>query len=381
MKFGKTGGAVATVLVIAAVAWWQRGPEPLPVLPFEPAASGSGWFSSKVDGRVPEIAAVPAEASAAASLVAASPAFWELCDLGRVPVPPGMRLPRGELPPIPAPLGRDALAAQMERVVAALRAGDPKSRLAAQMWSQPETDDAQDQATWAAGVLAEARASRDPQALRWAAHACRFVADGPSCRAELARARVQAEPANALHWLHWMQEEPDAADAAWAGLVRAQYWREAPMALATTTLAALPADTPAYLRSVLLVDALGRDAAEGVPSPQPVQQFCKEAAPGTPRHAECEHITRLFVEHGDSPLALWQGVKLARQQGWPAERVDPLAKEVQALGTLQAGWYHDEQQPLACASTEAQRRFLATVARDGELAARRAALARANAPR
>jgi hypothetical protein len=163
----------------------------------------------------------------------------------------------------------------------ALRAGDAKQRVAARLLTQAADEDPTAQSAWANALVADALASGDAQALRWAGTACPFVDNEGACRQRLARARVQAEPANALHWLEWASEEPASADAAWAGLQRAQYWREQPLGLAGVLLRAMPADIAGYLQSALAVDAMSRDVAFPAPPLALVLERCPRAAGGS----------------------------------------------------------------------------------------------------
>jgi hypothetical protein len=209
-----------------------------------------------------------------------------------------------------------------------------------------------------------------------------------------------AEPANALHWLDWANDEPEAAEAAWAGLQRARYWREQPLGLAAASMRALGtmgADVPGYLRATLAVDAMARDASYPAPPIAMLLERCP-ARPGavTPAggsgasgasagasasaSADCDRLARLLLEQSDSVQALMLGRELGEHIGWSSERVRRLDEEVEALQRQEAHWSVDARRPLACETVEGQGSHIAAVEREGELAVLRRNLA-ASAPR
>ena len=293
---------------------------------------------------------------------------------------------------MPAPLGRFPLQDAQARLLQNLSAGDAQQRVAARLLqdpadADPTTPTAQAaQAAWARGLLADALASRDPQALRWAGAACTYVDDELACRQRLARARVQAEPANALHWLEWAHQEPAAADAAWAGLTtRAQYWREQPLGLTAVLMRAVPTDIPGYLQSTLAVDAMSRDVAFPGPPLTLALERCAAArsagGAGSPSAGECDRLARLLVDRSDSVQALMLGRELGEHIGWPAPQLQRLEQEVQVLQKQEHSWAIDERRPLGCETVEGQRSYIAAVEREGELVVLRRNLAAAPGPR
>lgn len=378
-------GAVAVLAALGGAAWlWLSPPEAAPArvgAPFPWSRAPAG------DEPLPSAAAPPGagEIAAAAAPTASAPAppgpvAFDLCGLGRIVVP-GSATDRdsGSLAGLPAPVGRFALHEGMARLAGTLAAGDAKQRVAAGMLRQPNGDDPAAQAAWARGLVADALASGDAQALRWAGAACPFVEDDAQCRHRLARARIQAEPANALHWLEWANEEPAAAEAAWSGLQRAQYWREQPLGLAGVLLRAVPTDIAPYLQGALAVEAMAHDVA----FPAPPLSFVLERCPGRggapARAPACERLARLLLERSDSVQALMLGRELGEHVGWPAGQLAGIEREVEALQRQEAHWAIDEHRPLGCATVEAQRSHIAAVEREGELAVLRRNLASASA--
>jgi hypothetical protein len=205
------------------------------------------------------------------------------------------------------------------------------------------------------------------------------VEDEAACRLQLVRARVNAEPANALHWLDLAQEEPAAAEAAWAGLQRAQYWREQPLGLAGVAVRALVAaapDLPGYVQSTLATEAMSRDVAFPAPALTSVLARCPVARPGGHRAGTessqntgaCGQLARLLVERSDSVQGLMLGRELGEHVGWSAERLQRLDDEVLTLQKQEHHWAVDARQPLGCHTVEGLHHHIAAVEREGELA-------------
>ncbi|MBI5720107.1 MAG: hypothetical protein HZC37_20730 [Burkholderiales bacterium] len=376
----------AAVAVVALSAWWLLQPsrDSREGVRLHAEAQNFPWSRAPAGTEAAPLGAPPAAAAAPPSPAAAGPAAFDLCGLGRIVVPASApERDGGDLAGLPAPVGRFPLQEAQARLLQTLSAGDAKLRVAARLLQQPADVDPAAEASWARGLLADAMASRDAQALRWAGAACPFVDDELGCRQRLARARVQAEPANALHWLDWANEEPEAADAAWAGLARAQYWREQPLGLAGLLLRAVPADVPGYLMSTLAVDAMSRDVAFPAPPLSLALQRCpaRVGGSGSASAGECERLARLLVERGDSVQALMLGRELGEHIGWAAPQLQRLDEEVDLLQKQEHHWSVDERRPLGCETVDSQRSHIAAVEREGELAVLRRNLAVARAPR
>ncbi len=382
------GLALGLALGLGTTAWWlvpagDGGLQRVAVAVFPWARAPMGVEPGPA-APVPDVAG--ASAAAASASAAAGPVVVELCGLGRVTVPRLSNEERGApLAELPAPLGRHALHEAQARLAQSLGAGDARQRVAARLLLEPTDDDAAVQGAWARALLAEALASGDAQALRWAGAACPFVEDESQCKRQLARARVHAEPANALHWLDWAHDEPEAAGAAWAGLQRARYWREQPLGLAAASMRALStmgADVPGYLRATLAVDAMARDASYPAPPISMLLERCAARPAGAAgAAADCDRLARLLVEKSDSVQALMLGRELGEHIGWPAERVRRLDEEVEALQKQEAHWAVDARRPLACETVDGQGSHIVAVEREGELAVLRRNLAAASAPR
>ena len=217
-----------------------------------------------------------------------------------------------------------------------------------------------------AGLLAEARTGGDVQALRWATAACGLAEDAARCRKALARARVQAEPDNGLHWLEWAPEASSDEERAqaWQGLVRAQGWHEHPGGLTAVTQAALASMQPvppAYLRARLARETLGRDASE-VPEGQDwLESQCIRDRAG------CAQVADRMSTEADSTALLLLAAALGRHVGWAQDRLDTLAATTQAFHARLPNWAEGPQAVLSCDAAERQLAHVEAVAKQGEV--------------
>ncbi|MFG6486551.1 hypothetical protein ACG04R_07720 [Roseateles sp. BYS78W] len=308
------------------------------------------------------------------------PTVVDLCGLGRMPVgdtdpvtpPDDTDAPEATagLQALPAPVGEQPLAQARARMLATLRQGDARARVAALLLDRPAADDPAAQQAWAGAVLSQALGSGDPAALAWATEACGPQPDPAACRINLIRERLRAEPDNGYHWAALADEDPAAGDAAWRGLLQARRWLERPQALVLASQAALPADLPGYLRLALGADVRARSASLPSPGEGFVLERCQQAQPG--RREQCDALAAL-MQRSDALQTLTEAASVAQAAGWPAERLQQLRHEFQDLVHAPPAWQADADQPLACASVDAWQHHLTQLAQVGELATLRAA--------
>jgi hypothetical protein len=148
----------------------------------------------------------------------------------------------------------------------------------------------------------------------------------------------------------------------------AKRWRTTPAGLPTLVDAAWPEGLPEYLRSELLVRALGVELSVAEGAPVTLLRHCRASA-GSDREALCSELATMAAERGDSLIALTLAARLGHEAGWPAERVQALRDE---FGRLQARSSElESDQPWSCAEVARLRDFLRLRADEGELAALR----------
>ena len=368
------GLSVALLAVLAV--WWALDSEPATLAaPLGPAALNPRAFlvpENPVELPLPPPVTTTAQRFTANTVL-------DMCGLARLSVAQAAHLESREAPDadpdaeptldrLPAPVGRDALTAARERMLAVLRAGDVRARVTALLLSPPASDDAAQHAAWAQTLLHQAMLSQDVASLAAAEPACSHLPDAPACRLGLIRARLRIEPDNARHWAAWADEEPESQDVAWAGLLRAKRWQEGVPTLLLASQAALPPDIPGYLRLALGAEVRLRVGSPPTPGEGFVLEQCRSDLPQ--RRAECEALVQLMVERSDSPQTLAPAHRLAGVLGWPEARQQALHQELQDL-LRSAGTSRDADQPWSCAAVESWQRHLAQVASVGELNALR----------
>ena len=391
LHFARLAGMAVLLGLAGLVAWWwAAGQAPAPQA-LAPAGEAFPWgrapMGTSEAAHPPQAtAAAPVQAPASMPARAGAAAVFDVCGLGRISLPAGVpeESVSGGVEALPAPVGSEPLAQARGRLVAGLHAaGTARARVAAQLLQRPDTEDEAAWQAWAQATLQRALAQPDPVALAWAEEACGHLPgageQGAPCRLGLIRARLRLEPDNAHHWAALADEDPSAAEEAWQGLLRARRWHEAPQALVLATQQALPPDVPGYLRLALGAEVGTRAGALPSPGEGFLLERCRAAVPG--RQAECDAVAQLLVNQGDGTQTLALGAKLGEAAGWPAERVQAVHTELQALAGEQVRWLPETEQPLSCRGVEAWQAQLAQVAQVGELQALRQRLAEVRAAR
>jgi hypothetical protein len=362
------------MLLAPATAWWWTD-EPLLAASQAPMqasvatsvlnAPGDGLDTT--DGLNTEMATSAAPDATGARTFA----VVDLCGLGRLSVATDTEDDPDvtKLEGLPAPVGQTPLAEAKARWLGELRERGAGTSVAALLLDKPVTNDDEAKRLWSEALLRAAYTSQNAAALTWAEEACAYAADDGACRLSLVRARLRADPMNAVHWIALADEDPTAAEEAWRGLLAANRWAESPQALESMTQAALPDDVPAYVRQALGEQVRARAATLPAPSETFVQERCQD--PLSERKQQCDHLIRMLLERGDSLHTLSQATQLAQASGWAPEQLNKMNQELQALASAEVLAAPDKRQPLSCASAGASSRFAAEVRQLGELGALR----------
>lgn len=273
-----------------------------------------------VEGGEALASAVPSAAMEDASAAPAATA---------VPLSPGTVTADGEpepcepvakAPALPVP-DPTALALARQKATNRLAGGDAAQRTLALLLQAPPADDAAQRADWAAQVLASALASSDAATLRAAASVCPHVIDARGCRLQLIRRRIGLDPGNARPWVEWLDEDPTAADAAWAGLAAAIHWHDEPQRLAAAVDRVLDPNLPPTLRAALLAEAAVHDADWPAAAQSALQNHCGHWGPQHPRGIACARGVALILSDANSPSTVPEAAALARGTGWREEQL------------------------------------------------------------
>lgn len=390
--------AKALLLAVLVGAWWVweqgawRGTgSPAPHAARAPDASASAvapalWgaptFSLQASGvamagRPASAPWVVATAPEAASAGHAAPGPIELCGVGTLRTDP-------EAPH----LFEHAAAAAWPRLLAGMeRSPAERSRAAALVlrhWflvREAGRLDATLPAEPRAALASLAQASPDPALLRWALDLCAFPGAPPSCSGLSAEAAVRQAPEDLSNWLLLAQSDPTQTLRAVKGAAAATQFSPSPSLLPWVS-AALPADLPAYLRHMLLLQAQGMQlAVDGASSGlSSLSRHCRTSSADP---AACLALAETLEKQAPDLISLSFARVIGQAQGWPAQRVeaararsDALARDFSRLGAFQG----QPEQLLSCASIERSELALRDLATYGELGAIRRWQAAASAP-
>lgn len=307
--------------------------------------------------------------------------MWDLCGVGRLPLPRGpTRLSRLDEPlgALPPHLGRDAGAQAHAALAAALDTGPPRWRAAAVMLRGSDAA-GRPQAV----VLPElARASDEPEVAMWALQRCDL---GASCL-EMAAHWAQVEPQNLAPWAHLLARQPQRRGELIARMAAATRFDLHRQSLSRAVLEAMPAGVAPYLQQALWADVIGIEAAMTLPGFNAVFDHCRAPlAAASVAARECAAITRTVAERSDTAFGSALGLRLAERSGLDLEPREPWRADVSLWLTVPQV-PSDGPQPWSCADVAHTRDWFEQRARLGELGALRARAAQhgasaASAPR
>ena len=359
--------AVGLLGVTVAIIWLRAGPAPTSqqVAGAPPGAviPGPALTTPPPDELAHDVVpqmdhAKPASGSQRAGppRAAASSADVELCGIGRVPLrmAPGASAPDA----LPDHLGPAAADAGRWALHAALDAGDARARAAAILLRG--TDAGGGEPSQALQALAEQ--TSDATVVAWALARCR---DDKPCRVRMAQRWQALEPDNVAAWLEGLSGSAEEIAQARHAIASAERFQLHWGALPATMLDHMPANVLPYLHSMLVVEAIGVEAALTLPSMTPLVAICRpRPAPGSQAQGQCDAAARVLAERSDTILGRRIGVRMGELAGWPAAEVAARRALSQNLQLGVSGI--DEKHPLSCASAAKTRAWVQAVAKLGE---------------
>jgi hypothetical protein len=318
----------------------------------------------------PDVPAPASSATAGAALVAPwRRDHWDLCDVGRLPLPPGAS------PDEPPQHVFDALAAGLApQWLAALATASDRSRAAARRLGL--TADA------AGGPepvpVSMAEASADPVISAWATQGC---ASDAACRAAATRRWQALEPDNLAPRLWALGDGQRLDSAALQALATARRFDVHFGQLAPALLAAWPPGQPRALQVDLIVRAIGVEAAAMVSALQPLSSACREHAADAQARAACQQLARTLIRHSDTMLGVGVGLGLGRAAGLPAAETEPVRALLDQSPSVAIGVDQElAVQPWSCASHATMLAWVGETQQHGEWGALQRRLAAAPPP-
>lgn len=221
--------------------------------------------------------------------------------------------------------------------------------------------------------------SREPMVYALALAACQQRSEGPApgaCQLLSAEQWAALEPDNAVPWLHLAgvpRTDPREAlfRAAHAARVSA-HWG----VLHTQVMTAQPGGATPLDRLAMSTDALAIATAQPLPPYAVATKYCDAAAVrDVNRRQQCDALAELLAMRGETLVDLAVARSLGERLGWPAERLQALRDERDALPLVQQT-QADGADLFSCAAIDRQTAWYGEVARRGELGALREALRR-----
>lgn len=383
------GALIVAGLLLAVMAWLQTDPQ--------------GRDARTVPGSAPAGRAVAAPSESGTAPSGDTSGTVELCGYGRVgPIrsiddyPPGIvaaaeaTAERVTADLLSQPQPRQQAIGHYAQLVAAMRAAGAEFER-----RNPQCDDEacarrrrqaaeETHAPFAQSLAKLAVASQDPTAYALGVYGCRLSRAG-AC-AQLTTARwAQLAPDNAVPWFvlaeeaHQNKDEVALAEALHRA-ARAKYsdydW-SAMLAMADhrEAVALAPAS-----RLVFLTTLIGIYSAFPTPGYLAASEACSQARLGdAARRQLCSDLATMMTERSGSLLELSLGTAIGERTGWPAERVQRLRDEKEAVFMVSArDWIADDVHSCRfLEQLEARTREFATL---GELRAGRQRIAASGRP-
>lgn len=306
-----------------------------------------------------------------------APGYWDLCGLGRVPVPAGFDVeatPIGEHA-LPAPIGIEPLQAALVRMFGTLEAGAPRAQATAVLMTPAASPNERAGLAERVRQLARQQAT-DPVLAALVLPAC---LGATSCTPADAARWAEVEPENASAWLARAAMEPARAEEWVERASRATRIDTYHDVFVQEAMRAVPSDVPAYVKLDVAVFMIGVQAAFSDHTMSAAARFCPRQ-PNPARAATCARLANTLVRHARDLHTRTVGVLMLERQGAaaPAEVAQhkaELEKRTRNLVSLD-----DARQPWACPRVERMLRFVEMRGSQGELAAARALAAVQAAP-
>jgi hypothetical protein len=296
------------------------------------------------------------------------PGVWDLCGLGRVPQPAGGNPESQQWPPFPAPIGAEPAARAAQRAFEVLSRGSPRQQAAAHLAQWIYDSDDKSRLAAREKLHGLALASSDAVIARWAAQSCSRPKS--ACPSEVLARWAAVEPNNLAAHFFWAATDDKGRAPLWAALAAATRYSEHEWKLAATWRDAVPADVPAYVRQLVVIEFIGIEAAFPYPHLQVSAQVCPDGLkPGEPRHTVCLDLANNLLGNSESLWGTGLGLRLIKRLAAPAERI---AREAQAQEELSREIPMPSDEKLfSCEGIQSSDRFLTLRAEQGDVAALR----------
>ena len=378
-------GAILLIVALMCIAWLavrqskQEKSSPS-------AAVGAAAYRNIAGALALEAKNLPVSESRNTTPVSAqsdAPLVWDLCGVGRMPVPAAAAIHAIEgrvgFEHLPAPLGEHALADASAQLRSRLERGSARQRAVAVLLQFGSIQTAADVAAMVSQLVVLARDETDPAVIAWTLSMCDAY-DPSACGAALARRWIAAEPGNAAAWIALSKREGSSGDEVDGGLAHATHHKLYFGAVAATLRDAWPPDQAQYLLALTLSQGLNLDSLMAIHHTQTSLAHCRSlGGTGELHHRACDALAHAMVKRGDTLHDHTVGAAIGKRAGWSERRLADVRAEQLAL-YAQAGRSDlgSDPHPLSCAGLDRLRSWVDRFSQSGQLAGLRGLL---DAPR
>jgi hypothetical protein len=229
-----------------------------------------------------------------------------------------------------------------------------------------------------------AAGAQDPVVYALAVNACGRGDENPAlsaCAQISPQAWARLDPDNAEPWLMLVErarraKDTDAEAYAFAQAAKAHRddsWSDSLFELSESLL---PGDVTPLERWYFATQVFGVAAAAFIPYQATFKHCSDEAMRDGSVRQQCADLADLMVTKGTTLLDFSLGIRLGSRAGWPAQRVDALRQQFNAMmqTLVQAG--SDENEPWSCRSVERGNAYASLRTRLGEVGAAHEAVER-----
>jgi hypothetical protein len=185
---------------------------------------------------------------------------------------------------------------------------------------------------------------------------------------------ARLDPDNAVPWIAVAQGARTRGDthaeaSAFARAAAAHKIDNSGESLLSFAITEMPPDATPLEKSALTIELIGYEAAWARPELSEILRYCSVAAVEQDEtRKECKAVAELLVGPGTTLLNFVLGGGLGERVGWPAERVQQIAAEREALLRIESD---NEQNLWSCETLSRVNEFIDKRLRQGEISALR----------
>jgi hypothetical protein len=223
-------------------------------------------------------------------------------------------------------------------------------------------------------------ATRSPQVYALALQACGPQRGQGNCAMLSTDQWARLDPDNAIPWLQVatdarLRGDNAGVDEALFRMSRATISDARFGAVTALAAAHMPGDVTLLAKHVVVTALMGVESAAVLPGYQVVTQYCSAAnVRDANRQQTCSALADVLVKRGTTMLDLSVGVVVGERAGWPAERVQAVRDERDAMAQISVASQPEPRSAWSCEALGKTTRYLGELVMYGEAGALRRAI-------